>query len=175
MSTAKVKRRIAPSAPPAATSSAACHGSRDGWAGPESRVSESVTSSKRRAAISTVCIRGSSRRGWCGAGVGLEVTATAYRRPLRHGCSAACSRTTPHPPAAPCPRSPPDEAQGGLLEHRGDVAQQLRAQCAVDQAVVEAQRERGDLARHDLPVHHPRLLLDRADAEDRGIAGVAAG
>ena len=44
---------------------------------PETRVSESATSTRRRAAISTVCMRGSSRRGGGEVG-GLEVTAQGY-------------------------------------------------------------------------------------------------
>src|SRR5690606_12138481 len=123
--------------------------------GPESGVSASSTSSKRSAAISTVCMRGSWRRAGGGAGEGVEVTGPGYRGRLDvSGCSA------------------PHQAQRGVLEHGGDVAQQLRAERPVDEAVVEAQREGRDLPRLDPAIHHPRLLLDRADAEDRGLARV---
>ena len=55
---------------------------------------------------------------------------------------------------------------------RATSARKLRALLAVDQPVVEGQRERGDPAGHDLVVHHPRLLADGAEGEDRGLARV---
>ena len=59
-----------------------------------------------------------------------------------------------------------------VLEDACDIGEEDRALLAVDQAVVEGQREGGDPARDDLVVHHPRLLADRAEGEDRGLARV---
>src|SRR6185295_1782710 len=65
-----------------------------------------------------------------------------------------------------------EEGGGGVLQHPGDVGQEARAPLAVDVPVVEAQGQRGHLAYDDLVVHDPRLLLDRAEGEDRGLTGV---
>src|SRR5262249_36812218 len=61
---------------------------------------------------------------------------------------------------------------GGVLEDAGDVGEEAGALLAVDVPVVEAQRERRHLANNHFVIHHPRLLPDRAEGEDRGFTRV---
>ena len=69
-----------------------------------------------------------------------------------------------------------EQRGGGVLDDRRDVGQEPAALLAVDVAVVERQRQRRDVTDGDLvdavTGDHPRLLADRAEAEDRRLAGV---
>ena len=59
---------------------------------------------------------------------------------------------------APPPSGPGDDA-GRVLEHRADVAEHVRAELAVHDAVVERQRERASPCDLDLALVHPGLSL----------------
>src|SRR5699024_9823341 len=68
--------------------------------------------------------------------------------------------------------SAPHEGARGALEHRCDVGENPGTELAVDEPVIEAQRELGDPAGFDLALVHPRALRDRSEGEDRRLAGV---
>src|SRR5438270_784500 len=59
-----------------------------------------------------------------------------------------------------------------VLKQVLDLAQELGALRAVAHAVVGGERDGHQLARDDLAVADSRLVLHRADAEDRGLSGL---
>src|SRR5690606_24314745 len=69
-------------------------------------------------------------------------------------------------------RSGPDEALRRVVHDPRDIREHARAQLAVHEAVVEAQRELGDPADRQLALVDPRHLADGAEGEDRRLARV---
>src|SRR5215203_3718747 len=69
-------------------------------------------------------------------------------------------------------RRSPEQGGGRVVEHPGDVGEEHRAELAVDQPVVERQRELGDLPDCELAVDDPRHRPHLAEAQDRRLAGV---
>ena len=65
------------------------------------------------------------------------------------------------------PRSAPGEEQRRVGEKRRDVGEELRAQLAVHDPVVERQRQLSDLPHRKCAVVHPRHVPHRAEAQDR--------
>ena len=53
-----------------------------------------------------------------------------------------------------------------VLDRVGDVAQEAAGGAAVADPVIERERQLGDLADSELPVDHPVLVDDAADAQD---------
>jgi hypothetical protein len=68
-----------------------------------------------------------------------------------------------------------DEQQRGAFEERFEGGEELRADGAVDDAVVAGERERHRLADDDLAGFHDGLRDGRADGEDRGVGRVDDG
>src|SRR5690606_9619855 len=97
----------------------------------------------------------------------LPVTGTSWPSSTRRTTNSASCRGI-----SPARRLRPDHELRGVLEDLRDVGQHARAELAVDEAVVEAQRELGDLALLDLALVHPRLLAHGTEREDRGLTGV---
>src|SRR5690606_8241085 len=62
--------------------------------------------------------------------------------------------------------------QSRVLQAPTDVGEELRDDLAVDDTVIGADRQRGDLTRNDLVAHHPRLLPDLPEREDRGLTRI---
>ena len=82
------------------------------------------------------------------------------------------ARVKNHPRAADSPAARQRwfgsvEQQRRLLDDARDVGQEAAGDIAVDHAVVEARAERRDEPRAHLAVDDPRLLLDRAERDDR--------
>src|SRR5690625_6941469 len=61
--------------------------------------------------------------------------------------------------------SAPHEGARGALEHRCDVRENPGTELAVDEAVIETQRELGDPAGFDLPLVHPRARSEEHTSE----------
>src|SRR3954447_5921382 len=121
-------------------------------------------------------------------------TSSMTRPPLSMGSFRRRRSTqapTPRPTATTCgsrrrsdfssadaddaPWSAPGEEQRGISEQRGNVREELRTQLAVDDAVVERQRELSDLPHGERAVVHPWHVPDGAEAQDRGFPRVEDG
>src|ERR1017187_3428659 len=57
-----------------------------------------------------------------------------------------------------------------VCQHGADLPQHSRADIAVDDPVVERQRQRADLANGQLSLVHPWRILDLPERQDRGLA-----
>src|SRR5690606_30845993 len=66
----------------------------------------------------------------------------------------------------------PNHELGGVFEDLGDVGEDARTEAAVDEAVVDTQRELGHLTGLDLALVDPGLLAHGTEGEDRGLARV---
>src|SRR5689334_17202243 len=67
--------------------------------------------------------------------------------------------------------SPGEQRRLGVGQELPDVTQELRAELAVDDPVVDRQAQGGDLTHFDLALVHPRLLAYEAERQDRRLAG----